>query len=117
MEGSRRPPGQNGVRGKQGETGSTGAAGTPGEDGNTVLSGVDAPAATVGKNGHFLVDTFAAIPYGPKSPSGWGVAASLVGARGAPGNDGADGEQGDTGPQGEPGKGTNWSIVQNCATV
>lgn len=65
-----------------GVAGSNGAAGT---NGFSVLSGAGAPAAGLGVNGDFYIDTTAKAIYGPKAAGAWGSATSLVGPTGAAG--------------------------------
>jgi hypothetical protein len=65
------------------------AAGTPGAtgaNGNTVLHGAGAPAAGVGVDGDFYIDTVANRIYGPKASGAWPSGISLVGPQGPAGN-------------------------------
>ena len=101
--------GPAGAAGATGATGATGPAGPAGADGNTVLNGTGAPAASLGNDGDFYLDTAADVLYGPKASGTWPAAGtSLVGAvgpQGPQGNTGSQGPQGATGPQGPPGPG------------
>jgi hypothetical protein len=95
--------GPAGATGPQGATGATGATGAAGTNGTAVLSGSGAPAGALGVEGDFYVDTSVLAIYGPKTASGWGVAAPLVGPTGATGATGATGPAGATGPVGATG--------------
>jgi hypothetical protein len=57
----------------------TSNAGPPGTNGNTILSGIGAPASGSGVNGDFYVDVAASRMYGPKTAGVWGSGVSLVG--------------------------------------
>lgn len=74
-----------------GPKGDPGQPGTPGADGKTVLNGSGVPAAGLGTNGDFYIDTTANAIYGPKTNSGWGSPTSLVGAKGDQGSPGMSG--------------------------
>ena len=84
------PPGPTGATGPQGATGLTGA-------GNTVLSGIGIPAAALGVNGNFYINTAANTIHGPKAAGAWPAGVALVGP---PGPIGATGATGATGPAG-----------------
>jgi hypothetical protein len=62
-----------------------GAQGLKGADGNTLLYGVGAPAAGLGANGNFYIDTAAKVFYGPKAAGAWPAGVSMVGVPGTPG--------------------------------
>lgn len=62
--------------------GPTGATGATGADGATILSGTVAPAAGVGEEDDFYINTLTFEIYGPKTASGWGTPTSLVGPTG-----------------------------------
>lgn len=62
-----------------------------GSDGNTVLNGSGAPAASLGNNGDFYIDTVANEIYGPKTAGVWGSGTPLVGAAGTAGTQGVYG--------------------------
>jgi hypothetical protein len=53
-----------------------------GADGKTVRSGSGAPAAELGIDGDFYIDTTAHALYGPKTTGAWGSATSIVGPQG-----------------------------------
>jgi hypothetical protein len=73
------------VPGPQGEPGEPGPAGPAGR---TILNGTTTPAAGLGANGDFYINTTADTIYGPKTSSGWGAPTPLVGPQGPPGADG-----------------------------
>ena len=83
-----------------GASGGGGLPGAPGADGRTVLNGTGAPAAEVGADDDFYIDTTAWDIYGPKTAGAWGAGSSLIGA---PGADGLDGDPGVDGLDGDPG--------------
>lgn len=56
--------------------------GRDGVNGNTILSGNAAPAASLGNTGDFYIDLTASILYGPKTAAGWGSGNSLKGPQG-----------------------------------
>src|SRR5439155_5738276 len=89
-----------GPQGVKGDTGAQGIQGVKGTDGKTVLSGAGAPAATLGSDGDFYIDTAANAIYGPKASGAWGNPTSLVGPQGAKGDTGLQGVKGDPGTQG-----------------
>ena len=89
-----------GPQGVKGDTGAQGSQGVKGTDGKTVLSGAGAPAATLGSDGDFYIDTAANAIYGPKASGAWGNPTSLVGPQGAKGDTGLQGVKGDPGAQG-----------------
>ena len=77
--------GARGVEGASGEPGPAGAAGTQGPpgpqgpQGYSVLHGSGAPAASLGENNDFYIDTAATELYGPKEGGVWGSPVSLTG--------------------------------------
>jgi hypothetical protein len=71
--------------GPQGTQGVTGAAGF------TVLNAAGAPAAEVGVNGDFCIDTTNHAVYGPKTGGAWGAGVSLIGPQGVQGATGVAG--------------------------
>ncbi|MDD2815568.1 MAG: hypothetical protein PHP00_07485, partial [Thiotrichaceae bacterium] len=74
--------GPQGATGATGATGSTGATGATGPAGTSILSGTVAPAAGVGNNGDFYINTATNTLYGPKAAGVWPAGVSLVGATG-----------------------------------
>lgn len=88
------PEGPAGTRGDRGDQGEAGAQGIPGTDGNLILYGNAAPAATLGKLGDFYINKANSNLYGPKTASGWGAAVSMRGATGATGAQGVRGTDG-----------------------
>ena len=87
LPGSTGPTGPAGSAGAVGPQGVAGASGSAGANGHTILSGAGAPAAGVGVNGDFYIDTIAWVLYGPKAAGAWpGSGTSLVGPPG-PGED------------------------------
>ena len=60
--------------------------GIDGADGSKILSGVGAPASTLGVVGDYYLDTAAKFLYGPKTAAGWNTAISLQGEPGADGS-------------------------------
>jgi hypothetical protein len=101
------PQGVTGATGAQGPVGATGAAGTNGIDGKTVRNGVGAPAAALGVDGDFYLNTATNVIYGPKgsiTAGQWPASGtSLVGPAGAQGVAGPTGTAGATGSQGPQG--------------
>ena len=77
-----------------------GGSGTPGADGKTVLSGSGVPAAGLGTNGDFYINTAANTIHGPKAGGVWPSAVSLVGPQGPAGATGATGATGPAGADG-----------------
>lgn len=94
------PIGPAGPAGNTGTTGATGAVGATGADGTKIYSGTVVPAATLGANGDFYLNTATSMIYGPKTAAGWGTATSLVGATGSTGATGATGATGVAGVAG-----------------
>jgi hypothetical protein len=75
---------------------------------NTLLSGVGAPANTIGQGGDYYIDSQNSRLFGPKDAvSGWSANAIALagdeGAKGDPGPQGLPGPQGPTGPAGSAG--------------
>ncbi|MCW3102372.1 MAG: hypothetical protein JWO09_812 [Bacteroidetes bacterium] len=99
----------NGAPGPAGPTGPTGAPGGPGIAGATgttglsVLSGPGNPAAGIGVNGEFYINTTTNTLFGPKTAGSWGAGTSLVGPAGSPGTAGTPGSAGPAGPTGPTG--------------
>jgi len=60
--------------------------GTIGPAVSTILNGDGPPAASLGANGDFYIDTTADDLYGPKSSGAWGSATNIVGSDGINGN-------------------------------
>lgn len=72
--------------------------------GNTVRSGAGAPPAAQGVVGDYWIDTTAKRIFGPKTASGWPLAATnLFGPQGPKGDVGLQGAAGPAGPIGETG--------------
>jgi hypothetical protein len=79
----------------------TGDQGPPGLRGNSVLTGMVLPDATIGMNGDMYLNTATMTIYGPKVANNWpGVGVILVGANGLPGLQGAPGTPGVPGTNG-----------------
>jgi hypothetical protein len=74
--------------------GAPGAPGADGVNGYSVLHGIGAPAAGLGVNGDFYIDTAALEIYGPKTAGAWGIGTDLAGPAGAAGAAGANGTNG-----------------------
>ncbi|MCA1452117.1 hypothetical protein I6F35_02670 [Bradyrhizobium sp. BRP22] len=87
--------------GPQGPQGIQGIQGVPGADGNTVLYGAIDPAAGVGVNGNFYINTTTHFMFGPKAAGAWPAGTSLIGPQGP---QGIQGNIGNTGPQGATGQ-------------
>jgi len=83
-QGPKGDKGDTGTKGDKGDTGDKGANGAPGADGKTVLNGEGVPAAALGNDGDFYIDTAESDIYGPKTAGNWGVPTSLQGAPGSP---------------------------------
>ena len=71
-------PGAAGSPGAPGAPGAAGSAGSPGSAGYSVLHGSGPPAAELGRDGEFYVDTSTTQLYGPKAGGVWGSPASLT---------------------------------------
>lgn len=82
--------------------------GADGTDGNTILSGTNAPDSGLGADGDFFFRTSTSDFYGPKTGSDWGSPVSLIGSEGATGA---------TGPEGPPGAGINPTGEYNAGTA
>ena len=96
--------GPEGPRGERGERGEQGIPGEDGEDGATVLNGTTNPNAEDGNLGDFYINTSSYLIFGPKTSSGWGNGASILGAEGPKGDRGDRGEKGDKGDKGDKGE-------------
>jgi uncharacterized membrane protein len=76
---------------------------------HTILNGSGPPAANLGNDGDFYIDTTANDLYGPKANGAWGNPTSLIGPQGPQGQPGpagpagAAGAAGAQGPAGSPG--------------
>ena len=73
------PAGPSGSPGAAGTPGAAGAPGAPGPRGYSVLNGRGAPAAGVGVDGEFYIDTASTQIYGPKTSGIWGSPTNLTG--------------------------------------
>lgn len=56
--------------------------GKDGVNGNTILSGMEAPNASLGNTGDFYIDLATSVLYGPKTAGGWGSGSPLKGPEG-----------------------------------
>ncbi len=65
--------------------GISGPVGPQGLAGKTVRNGAGVPAAGLGVDGDFYIDTAAAEIYGPKAGGDWGAGVSIIGPQGVPG--------------------------------
>ncbi len=96
-----------GPAGAEGVAGPAGAAGANGLDGKTVRNGVGTPAANLGVDGDFFLNTATNVLYGPKgsvTAGQWPASGTnLVGAQGVSGPAGAAGPQGAIGLTGAQG--------------
>jgi hypothetical protein len=63
--------GPQGVQGIQGTTGATGPQGVAGTNGKSVLNGSVNPAAAVGVDGDFYINTTTNVIFGPKANNAW----------------------------------------------
>lgn len=72
----------------------TSMVGPQGPRGNSVLYGAGAPAAGVGIDGDFYIDTTAHFIHGPKAGGAWPTGTSLIGPQGPEGNKGDTGQRG-----------------------
>ena len=90
--------------GAPGASGAAGKAGAPGRDGNTLRTGVGAPADALGNDGDFYLDTATETLYGPKAAGAWPTTGvSLIGPQGPQGEPGGTGGQAGTGGTGGQG--------------
>lgn len=64
--------------------------GAAGVDGRTILGGAGAPAADLGADGDFYIDSGATALYGPKTGGDWGAPTALTGPQGPQGEPGLD---------------------------
>ena len=97
--------------------GDPGKIGMQGPAGSTILSGMSAPASTIGNVGDFYLDLSSSKFYGPKKTDAtWGEGFSMLGANGlagpagqngAPGANGANGKDGSNGANGKDGANGN----------
>jgi hypothetical protein len=121
-QGTQGPAGTAGAQGPKGDTGATGSTGAAGVDGLSVLNGAGPPAAGLGRNGEFYIDTTASRIYGPKTAGAWGAGMPLIGPQGPVGATGSQGPAGTAGTQGPPGPGvptggtTGQLATKNSAT-
>jgi hypothetical protein len=98
------PQGPIGATGATGAKGDTGAAGQTLIAGKSVLYGTTSPAASLGVDGDFYINTASSVLYGPKAASAWPVVGvNLVGPQGSAGPQGLTGLQGAQGPAGVQG--------------
>jgi hypothetical protein len=79
--------GPAGAAGSAGATGPAGSAGAAGADGHTWYTGTTAPAAALGSNGDFYLNTTSAEVYA-KSSGAWTLSVSLRGQNGSNGTNG-----------------------------
>lgn len=83
-----------GPAGPAGPAGPQGIQGIPGLDGKTIRNGSGAPAAGLGVDGDFYIDTTNDLIYGPKTGGSWGTGTSIVGPAGPAGPTGPTGADG-----------------------
>lgn len=85
-----------------GPQGTQGIQGVQGDQGYSILSGLGAPNAALGRNGDFYIDQTVSAPvlYGPKTAGAWGSGAPLRGPQGVKGDKGDTGLTGATGAAG-----------------
>jgi hypothetical protein len=82
----------------------TNRPGPSGPAGNTIWSGAGAPAAGLGQNGDFYINTTTHVIFGPKAGGVWpGTGTSLIGPTGPTGPQGGQGPLGPQGPVGPAG--------------
>ena len=86
--------GKDGIDGKDGDNGVNGTNGTNGANGSQILSGIGAPANSLGAVNDYYIDTEASNLYGPKTSAGWGAPISLKGEQGEQGQPGIAGNAG-----------------------
>jgi hypothetical protein len=84
-QGQKGDKGDKGDQGIKGDVGVQGPIGLTGADGNTVLYGAANPAAAVGVNGNFYINTTTNFLFGPKMGGAWPAGTSLVGPQGPAG--------------------------------
>ena len=95
------PQGPAGAQGNPGIQGIQGIPGSSGSRGNSVLNGTGAPAAAIGADGDFYLNTATNVLFGPKVAGAWPPAGqSLVGPQGQAGVQGIQGIPGATGGRG-----------------
>lgn len=80
--------------GPEGPQGPQGIQGIPGLDGKTIRNGSGSPAAGLGVDGDFYIDTANDLIYGPKAGGSWGSGTSIVGPAGPAGPTGPTGADG-----------------------
>ena len=100
-KGEKGDKGDAGVAGKDGATGAKGDKGDAGKDGKSIISGTNAPANAIGKDGDvYLNFTTGDLYY--KDNGAWSPVGNIKGAKGdtgaagQKGNDGRDGKDGNT---------------------
>lgn len=81
-------------------TGTGGTQGLPGMDGKSIRYGTAAPAAGLGNDGDFYINTSTSTLYGPRAGGAWPAGVSLIGPQGPQGLQGLQGLQGIQGIQG-----------------
>jgi len=74
------------------------------QKGNQILSGIGAPAETLGNVGDYYLDLSNTNLYGAKTTQGWGTPINLKGIQGDKGEKGEKGDKGDTGTTGQKGE-------------
>lgn len=72
-----------GATGPSGPSGATGTTGTNGTNGSTILSGTTNPAASVGVDGDFYLNTVTSTLFGPKAAGAWPAGVQLAASGGA----------------------------------
>ena len=88
------------------------------QKGNQILSGVGAPAASLGAVGDYYLNKTTMELYGPKTAEGWGSAMGLKGTQGDKGKDGKDGTNGKDGNNGNDGaNGRDGSLILSGTTT
>jgi hypothetical protein len=97
--------GAAGATGPTGPAGPTGSTGPVGPNGETLLNGINNPAASLGDAGDFYINTSTNQIFGPKtvSPNNWGIGINIVGPIGGTGPTGPTGPTGSIGPVGPTG--------------
>lgn len=104
--------------------GSNGNNGGNGANGSAILNGNNLPAAGVGNNGDFYLNTANNTLYGPKAAGSWPLnGILLIGPKGDTGAAGPKGDTGAAGPKGEPGlpgnslPGVGKSVTSTAGTI
>jgi hypothetical protein len=85
LKGATGATGAAGANGTNGTNGTNGANGTNGTNGSTILNGNIAPAATLGADGDYYLNTVNYSFYGPKISGTWPAPVNLKGPKGDPG--------------------------------